>query len=138
MLLLHRGLMLTISKVLTFLSTLPVWEQGIPWQLSKQISKLFFQMSVQVYSVPGQTTERWKVFLDWKNIDLSSKLYRTCGVMLTIIKVFIILLLPWEQGTSCQFSIERPGILSSQPNSRREEGLFGGCKKGVTHCEITP
>ena len=33
-----------------FLSTLPVWKQGIPWcwQLSKQISNLFLQMSAHI------------------------------------------------------------------------------------------
>ena len=60
--------MFTISKVLTFLSPLPVWKKGIQWQISKQIRKLFFQMSAQVYSVPGQTEGRRKAFLDWKNI----------------------------------------------------------------------
>ena len=41
-------------------------------------------MSVQVYSVPGQT--EGKALLEWKSIDL-------CYIMLTIIKVFIILFL---------------------------------------------
>ena len=39
-----------------------------------EISKLFFQISVQVYSVPGQTEGRRKTFLVWTSIDLSSKL----------------------------------------------------------------
>ena len=64
------------------LSTLPVWKQGIPWQLSKQISKLFFQMSIQVYSIPyqtdGRTCKRRKASLEWK-INLCSKLSLTCG-----------------------------------------------------------
>ena len=38
------------------------------------ISKLFFQMSPQVYSVPGQTEGRRKATLEWKSTDLSSKL----------------------------------------------------------------
>ena len=46
---------------------------GIPWKLLKQISKLFFQTSSQVYSVPGQTEGRKKAFLEWKSIDLSIK-----------------------------------------------------------------
>ena len=41
----------------------------MPWQLSKQISKVFFQMSAQVYSIPDQTEGRRKAFL--KCIDLS-------------------------------------------------------------------
>ena len=36
-------------------------------------------MSAQVYSVPGQTKGRRKAFLEWKSIDLSSKLSLTCG-----------------------------------------------------------
>ena len=36
-------------------------------------------MSAQVYSVPGQTEGRRKVFLDWTSIDLSSKLSLICG-----------------------------------------------------------
>ena len=37
------------------LLTCLLWEKGIPCKLSKQISKLFFQMSTQVFSVTGQT-----------------------------------------------------------------------------------
>ena len=36
-------------------------------------------MSAQVYSVPGQTKVKRKAFLDWKWIDLSSKLSLTYG-----------------------------------------------------------
>ena len=36
-------------------------------------------MNAQVYSVPGQTERRKKAFLEWKSIDLSSKLSRTYG-----------------------------------------------------------
>ena len=36
----------------------------------KQVSKLFFQISAQVYSVPGPTEGRRKAFLEWKSIDL--------------------------------------------------------------------
>ena len=72
--------MLTISKVFTFPSSLPVWEYRIPWQLSKQISELFIQTSAQVYSVPGQTEGRKKVFLEWTSIDLHSKLSLRCNI----------------------------------------------------------
>ena len=51
----------------------------MPWQLSKQISKLFFQMSAQVYSVPVQIEGRSKAFLEWKSIDLSHELSLICG-----------------------------------------------------------
>ena len=76
--------MLTISKV--FILTLPVWEKEIPWQLSKQIRMLFFQMSAQVYYVPGQTEGRRIAFLEWTSIDLSSKLPLTCGVYVNYYK----------------------------------------------------
>ena len=36
-------------------------------------------MSAQVYSVPGQTEGRSKIFLEWKSIDLSHELSLTCG-----------------------------------------------------------
>ena len=36
-------------------------------------------MKAQVSFVPGQTEGRRKVFLEWTNIDLSSKLFLTCG-----------------------------------------------------------
>ena len=34
----------------------------MPWQLSKQFSKLIFQLSIQVYSLFGQTEEERKDF----------------------------------------------------------------------------
>ena len=34
-------------------------------------------MSAQAYSVPGQTEERRKAFMEWKSIDLSYKLSLT-------------------------------------------------------------
>ena len=40
---------------------------------------LFFQMSAQVYSVPGQTEGRRKAFLEWKSIDVFCELSVTCG-----------------------------------------------------------
>ena len=36
-------------------------------------------MSAQVYSFPDQTEGKKKAFLKWTRIDLSSKLYLTCG-----------------------------------------------------------
>ena len=59
---LHKGLMLPISKVFTFLSTLPVWDREY---LSKYVStKLFFQMRAQVYSVTcGELLLKCFIFL---------------------------------------------------------------------------
>ena len=47
--------MLTIMKVFIILFLLWLWEQGTPWRFSKQISKLSCQLSVQIYSLFGQT-----------------------------------------------------------------------------------
>ena len=47
--------MLTFIKVFIILFLLCLWEQGTPWQFSKQISKLSFQLSVQIYSLLDQT-----------------------------------------------------------------------------------
>ena len=68
--------MLTISKVFAILSLLGLCEnRKYPLKL---ISKLFFQMSAQVYSVFSQTEGRRKTFLEWTSRDLSSKLSLTC------------------------------------------------------------
>ena len=37
---------------------------------------MFFQMSTRVYCVPGGRRES---FMEWTNVDLSSKLLLTCG-----------------------------------------------------------
>ena len=63
--------MLTISKVFTFLSVYSLY--------LKQISKLFSQMSAQVYSIPRETEGIKKAFLEWKSIELSYELSLTCG-----------------------------------------------------------
>ena len=47
--------MLTIIKVLIILFLLCLWEQEAPSQFSKQISKLSFQLSFQIYSLLAQT-----------------------------------------------------------------------------------
>ena len=54
--------MLTITKVFIILFLLCLWEQGTPWQFSKQISKLSFQLSFQIYSLLAQTQGERKVF----------------------------------------------------------------------------
>ena len=68
-------------------------------------------------------------------------------VMLTIIKVFIILFLIMGIGNilavfkinqSALLSNECPGIFSSWPNCRGEEGLFVRVQEEGPDCEITP
>ena len=54
--------MLIIIKVLIILFLLCLWEQGTAWQFSKQISKLLFQMNVQVYFFIGHTEGQTKAF----------------------------------------------------------------------------
>ena len=43
-------------------------------------------LSAQVYSVPGRTEGRITSFLEWKSIDLSSKLSLTCGLNVSYYK----------------------------------------------------
>ena len=97
-------------------------------------------MSAWVYSVPGLAEWRRKAFLEWKSIDLSL----TCGLMLTIIKVFIILFLfvgienilaIFKINKEVHLSIECPGIFSSWPNGIGEEDLFWRVQEGVPHCD---
>ena len=89
----------------------------------KQISKLFFQMSAQVYSVPSQTEGRRKAILEWKSIDLSSKLSLTCGDNVNYYKSVHhpIPTLPVGIGNTLAIEhslllIKCPGIFSSCPN----------------------
>ena len=56
--------MLTIIKVFIILFLLCLWEQGTPWQFSKQTSKLSFQLSFQIYSLLGQTEGKERPFLE--------------------------------------------------------------------------
>ena len=56
------GVMLTIIKVSIILFLLSQWEQGTPWQFLKQICKLCFQLSFQIYSLLGQTERERNAF----------------------------------------------------------------------------
>ena len=62
--LLHAGVMLTIIKVFIVLFVLCMWEQGTPWQFSKQINKLSFQLSVQVSFFLANLKRRGRPFLE--------------------------------------------------------------------------
>ena len=48
--------------VFTILFLLCLWKQGTPQQFLKQISKLSFQLNVQIYSLLGQTEGEKKAF----------------------------------------------------------------------------
>ena len=56
--------MLTIIKEFIILFLFCLWEQRTPWQFSKQISKLSFQLSFQIYYLLAQTEGERKTFLD--------------------------------------------------------------------------
>ena len=59
--------MLTIIKVFITLFLFCLWEHtGTPWQFSKQISKLSFQLSFQIYSLLAQTEGERKTFFGWR------------------------------------------------------------------------
>ena len=56
--------MLTIIKVFIILFLFCLWEQGTPWEFSKQISKLSFQLSSRyILFLPKLKGEK-KTFLD--------------------------------------------------------------------------
>ena len=59
--------MLTIMKVFIIypIPILPVGT-GTPWQFSKQISKLSFHLSFQIYSLLAQTEGERKTFFGWR------------------------------------------------------------------------
>ena len=54
--------MLTIIKVFVILFLLCLWEKETPGQFSKEVSKLSFNLSDQVYSLLGQTEEKMRAF----------------------------------------------------------------------------
>ena len=60
--LLHKEVMLTIIKVFITLFLLCLWKQGTVWHFSKQLSKLSFQLSDQIYALPYQTEGEKKAF----------------------------------------------------------------------------
>ena len=97
-------------------------------------------MSAHVYSVPDQTEGRRKVFLEWRNIDLSNKLSFTCGGNVNYYKSVYhpILTLPVGMGTPWKFSKQirklyfQLSVLVYSLLGQTEEkrmNFFGGCKK---------
>ena len=55
--------MLTIAEVFSILFLLCQWEQGAPYQFSRKINKLSFQLSFKIYSILAQTEGERKPFL---------------------------------------------------------------------------
>ena len=60
--LLPVGIMLAIIKASIILFLPCLWEYDTPWEIWKQINKISFQLSVQVYSPLGKTEGERKVF----------------------------------------------------------------------------
>ena len=104
-------------------------------------------MSAQEYSVPGQTERRKKAFLEWKSIDLSSKVPLTCGGNLNYFKSV-------HQFIPTRGNREHSGIFQNKSVSsffnwvsryilflaklkRRGRTFSEGARRGP-HCEITP
>ena len=56
--------MLTVIKVFIILFLFCLWEQETPWQFSKQISKLAFQLIFQIYSLLAQTKRERKTLIE--------------------------------------------------------------------------
>ena len=56
--------MLTIIKALIIRFVLCMWEQGTPWQFSKQTNKLSFQLSVQVFFFLANLKRRGRPLLE--------------------------------------------------------------------------
>ena len=106
-------------------------------------------MIAQVYSVLGQTEGRRKAFLEWTSIDLSSKLSFTFGsnvnyykkvhhpIPTRLVRIRNTLAI-FKTNQQVLLSNECPGIFSSWPNWRGNEGLFWIVQDGKSHCEITP
>ena len=88
-------------------------------------------MSAQVYSVPGQTEGSRKTLLEWKSIDLFYELSLICGSNVNYYKSFhhpipprVNREHPGNLRNKSVSSAECPGIFSSRPNRRGEEGYF--------------
>ena len=73
--LLHMGVILTIMKVLIILFLLCQEEQGTPWQYSKQISKISFQLSFRIYTLLAQPNLRGKKDISWKGARRGTTLW---------------------------------------------------------------
>ena len=58
----HARVILTIIKVFIIRFLLCLWEYGTPCQFSKQISKIAFHLSVQIYYLLTQAKEEKKAF----------------------------------------------------------------------------
>ena len=133
--------MLTISKVFTILCLLCLCgNMEYPDSFQKKISKLFFQISAQVYSVPGQTEGRRKVFLGWTSIDLSPKLYLTCGFNVNYYKSVhhpiptlpvgignTLTIFKTNQYALLSISVQVYSLLGQTEEERK--AVFGRCKK---------
>ena len=110
-------------------------------------------MSAQVYSVPGQTEGRSKTFLEWKSIDLSSKLSLKCGGggggnVNYYKSVHSPIPTSGNREHSGNFRnksvsspfkrVSRYILFLAKLKGSGEEGLFWRVQEAEAHCEITP
>ena len=102
-------------------------------------------MFAQVYSVPSQTKGRRKALLEWKSIDLSSKLSLTCGGNVSYYKSVHHPIPTCENGEHSGNVQEKPASspfnwVSRYPGQAKEEkkAFFGGCKKGIHIVRLPP
>ena len=118
---LHVRVMLTTIKgsIIQFLGTLHVGIGNTLWQFSKQISKIFFQLSVQVhfFSWPNWKREEG---LSWRvqkggHIELFLKKSQTGEPMIHVNSTWVSLEHPWKFHFFFNWPREFPHALSSMP-----------------------
>ena len=140
--------MLTINKVFTFPFTLPVREYGIPsgsFQ-KKLVSSSYKWVPKYILFLPNWR-EKGRLFLNGKAYTYPMNDLLHVGLMLTIIKVFIILFLLVRIGIILEIfkinqhtllSIEHLSIFSSWSNWRGEEGLSWRVQEGGHIVRLPP
>ena len=113
------------------------------WHLQKQISKLFFQMSAQVYSLPNPTEGRKKAFFEGgKHRFLSSKLSLTYGGNVNHFKNVHHLSVYSACGNREHLTVFKTNqyiqVYSLGQNEGVRKAFFGGCKKGCPIVRLHP
>ena len=134
--------LLTISKLFIILFRF-CENKEYTWYLQKQISKLFFQMSAQVYSLPSPTEGRKKAFFGGgKHRFLSSKLSLTYGGNVNHFKSVHHLSVYSACGNREHLTVFKTNqyiqVYSLGQNEGVRKAFFGGCKKGCPIMKLPP
>ena len=106
-------------------------------------------MRTQVYSIPGQTEERRKAFLEWKSIGLSYELSLKCGGNVVNYCKSVHHAIPTCENREHSGNFQNKSVNSAFNSvSRytlflaklkgRGRPFFKGMQEGRPHCEITP